>query len=150
MNMEVKAIRNFWHKDTKRGAMVERKKGDGFTLELNETSEKEDAYSLIMEGRVTVIDERFVPKEGEYTVLRQTFIQKDGRKRRLNPGEKVAFPQEEAVNLMVNGSVKPSEGMAWRPVHLLRPVGASTDAPKRMFDDGPAQKENWVTKGVMR
>ncbi len=147
--MKVKAIANFMMNDSKRGTMVEKRKGEEF--EMDEIKDAEQLYELIMMGRITVTDKAFVPDRAEYVALHETsYVNEDGLPRRISFNGKTKLPREIAVKLMVSGHVKPADETAWTPRKLLAPTVAGSP-PRRMFDDLPKEKgESWITKGVVR
>ncbi len=144
--MKVKAISNFRMNDSKRGTMVEKRKGEEF--EMDEIKDAEQLYELIMAGRVTVTDKAFVPERAEYVGLHETiYTNEDGLPRRVSVNGKVKLPQAMAVRFMVSGHIKPADENQWTPRKLLVPTVAGSPA-KKMFDGPePSPPENWVMKG---
>lgn len=139
--MKLKAIANSWMNDSKRGCMVERKKGEEF--DMDPSDEGEAIYSLLW--RITIIDEKFIPLVGEYIgVHSTTYTNKDGNTRHISPGQSSNLDQETASRLLVGRFIKPADENQWTPRKLLGPV-LKEDKVKRMFDEPePAPKENWA------
>jgi len=139
--MKVKALRAFWVEDKKRGAMVQKNIGDIFEMDADE--EGETIYTLLGSGKITIIDEKFIPKKATYRAVHSFSYQtEEGFPRTAAAGKEVALFQELACSLLASGHIKRLDDSEWSPRKLLNQSVKSKEAIK-MFDDEPAP-ENWI------
>jgi hypothetical protein len=147
--MKLRALRNFYFSDKKRGSFTALKVGDNF--EIDEVADGPEIFMLLQAGRATVDDDRFV-KEGAdyYCVVACSLPLPEGGFKNLRAGDYASLLVEIAVRLMLTGHVRPADEFGWQPRHLLggnlNPVGE----PKRMFDDGEAPKVSWMERARRR
>ncbi len=145
--MKLKCLRPCWIRNETRGVMVPIQKDQ--LVEMDETKEAETIFSLLTGGKLTVVDERFIPKEARYIVLSYiNYTSKDGFPRSDGPGAEVTLSAEVATPLLIAGLIKPSDPKQWTVKRLLRGDTVKSGEVKRMFDppDAPAPKENWIFK----
>ncbi len=143
--MKVKAMeRTFYMLERKTGKFIPRKPNEQF--EMDEDTEREEIYSMLQMGRITIIDEKFIPLSWRYTVI-YWFIYKNenGQTREATPGKEIMLSQEIACKFLTSGHIVPVDPDGWRPRNLLGPT-VKEDKIKKMFDDPPEQKENWITR----
>ncbi|MBM4338800.1 MAG: hypothetical protein FJ110_04590 [Deltaproteobacteria bacterium] len=142
--MKVKALRAFWVEDKKRGAMVQKNIGDLFEMDCDE--EGEAIFNLLGGGKLTVIDEKYIPKKGTYRAVHSFSYQtEEGFPRTAAAGKEVNLLQELACSLLASGHIKRLSDDEWSPRKLLQ-SNVKAKEPVRMFDDEPAP-ENWIRKG---
>lgn len=148
--MEVRSLRNFYWKDSKKEKMVLRKRGETFDVDIEKDAH--EIYAALQSLSIEVTDQNFIPERGQYFGLKPFSEQRDdGTRLKIVPGQPVTLSQSDASRLMVMGYVRPEKISAWSPRSLLGGVsGAPNTPPKKMFDDDPpAAKESWVkTYGV--
>lgn len=148
--MKLKALADFFMEDKTRGVMVPRKKDEVFEMDETEGGDKclsagQAIYSLLRDLRVTVVDEKFIPKNWRYLVVHEiTFSNEAGEARGASPGTEISLPQDLACRFLVSGHVKPVDPDGWTPARLLGPAVKSTEV-KVMFDQEPV-KEPWLTR----
>jgi hypothetical protein len=150
--MKLKALADFFMEDKKRGVMIARKAGEIFEMDETEGADRclsagQAIYSLLRDLRVTVVDEKFIPKKWRYLVVHDiSFSNEAGESRSARPGAEVTLPQELACKFLVSGYIKPVDPDGWVPARLLGPAVKSTE-PKKMFDDPtPPAREPWVRR----
>jgi len=143
--LRVRANANFLAEDQKRATMIERKSGEEFVMD--EREEGESLYLLYQAGRLSIIDEKFIPKSAIYKILHQfSFVNEHGEKRIALPVSKeITLPQAIASKFMATRHILPANESQWRPTDLLGPV-VKFGEPKVMFDEDPG-KDNWIRKG---
>jgi len=144
--MRVKANKNFWLNNSKRGVMENVAKGSELDIDHVDKKEAETLYSLLRDGAVSCIDLKFIPLTAEYKAIYACTIGKeDGSRRTLSPGKTYDLKQAEAASLLMTGHIKPCDTGQWIPTNLLG-VSISNEEPKKMFDDPLIQKESWLTR----
>lgn len=139
--MKVRALRNFFMKDEKREVMVEKKCGDIF--EMNPDDEGETIHTLLGGGKITVIDEKFIPAKGTYRAVHGfSYKTVEGFPRTATVGKEVTLPQEIACTLLTSGFIKRLDDSEWSPRKLLQSSVKSKE-PVIMFDEEP-RAESWI------
>ena len=143
--MKLIAIRNFWYKDTVRGKMTPLKMGEEFSLSVKDDSQQ--IFDLISGLRAYPVDPEFIPETGKYSCIAQFNYQSDGEEKVASPGSIVSLNQQDACRCMSTGHCKPVSIAQWTPRKLLEPNVTPGGNVKKMFDDLPEPKENWVMRG---
>jgi len=140
--MQVKAIRNFYWKDSVREKMVLYKKKDVFNADPDKDAEQ--IYVALQSRSIEIIDQDFIPERAKYVGVQNYSEQRsDGTRLKITPGQPVSLSQSEASMLLMGGYVKPELESQWRPSMLL--TGSVSSAPaKKMFDEPEPPKENWA------
>lgn len=135
--MKLKAINgSFWTQDNIRSVMVHRKEGDEFELDVDTAHEQ--ISLLLCDGRVTVVDDIYVPERAHYRVLRPFAIfTNDGRIER-KAGETVELSQRDACEQMVALKVRPLNPEAWFPFKEFQISNKIT----KMYDKEPGNGNN--------
>jgi hypothetical protein len=148
--MKLIAIRNFFYRDTVRAKMVNVKKGEEFSLPIEDQEGREQAFELISSLSAYPIDSEYVPEKGKYLVLASFPYQSNGEVKQATPRQVVILSSEEGVKYMTSGHCRPLDVNQWTPRKLLNPDVAPTGDAKRMFDLPEERPENWAQKGVRR
>lgn len=144
--MKVKALRAFWMEDLKRGMMIERNVGDEFVMD--ESEEGETIHGLLGGGRITIIDEKFIPAKGQYLAI-HSFPYKtvDGFQRTASAGKEVSLTQEVACTLLTSGHIQRLSDNEWSPRKLLQANVKGKEAIKMFDDEPPVKAENSWLRG---
>lgn len=140
--MKVRALRKFWMDDKIRGTMIEKNNGDVF--EMDEAEEGETIFGLFGGGRITVIDEKFLPMKGTYRAVHGfSYKTEDGFPRMATAGKEISLAQEVACQLLTTGFIRRLDDNEWSPKKLLQ-SNMKSNEPKVMFDKEPAKTESWI------
>jgi len=144
--MQLKALKNFWMPDTKRGVTVSRKVNEEFTID--EIEEGALIFEILLMARARVVDEKFIPPTARYGCkMGFSYTPEGGFLTHCGRGKEVTLSQEIAGPLLVSGHVVPVDEDSWTPKKLLG-ITAKENDPKKMFDDlPPAPAESWIRKG---
>jgi len=142
--MKLKALKNFWLPDARRGISIQKKIDDQF--DLDETELGPLIFEILQTGRGRVVDEKFVPKSGRYLCKRSfSYTSVEGLPAFCGSGKEITLSQETAGPLLVLGHVVPVDD-GWTPQKLLAPMVRDGE-PKKMFDDLPTVNESWIRRG---
>ncbi len=145
--MRLRALKNIWVMDRKKGTYCPLKIGQEFELDETVKEEGADIYSLLGANQVSITDEKFVPSSWRYVALQEfEYKSEAGFSRVSKIGQELTLSQEIASGLLAKGHIKPVDEGAWIPRKLLAPA-LQDDKVKQMFDDPVSEKENWVMKG---
>lgn len=141
--MKVKCLKSVYVEDKKRGVMVARQIDEEF--ELDPSEEGETIYILLLSGKITIVDTKFIPENWRYIILRPfPYRTVEGFPRVGQPGAEISLSQERACELLVSGHVKPVDSDGWVPRNLLGLTVKDAEV-RRMFDEPlPERKEDWV------
>ena len=143
--MRVRSLRNFYWKDSFREKMISYKKGEFFNADPDKDAEQ--IYVALQSRSIEIVDQDFIPERAKYIGIRNySWEREDGTWLKVTPGQPISLSQSEASTLLMGGYAKPELESQWRPSMLL--TGCVSSAPaKKMFDDEPEARENWVMKG---
>lgn len=113
--MKLKAIKgSFWVRNNVRDIMVSISEGDVFDF-LDIDVDHQDISLLLADGRVTVVDDAYVPERAHYRVLRPFTIFISGERVEKKAGEMIELGQCEACKMMGDLKVRPLNPEAWYP-----------------------------------
>lgn len=140
--MRLKAIRNFWLKNEKRGCMEQITAGQEFELDTNIEAELID--QLVRDLKAEPCDYT-IPEQARYIASCALSYQDDDGWHHIEAKQTVSLPRSMACRLMAEGKIKPENPEAWFPRKSLQMADLiKKGEPKRMFDK--ITKPNWITR----
>lgn len=131
MEIKLKALADFWLRDSNRGIMRPLKTDDEFTLPCLSMEDYKVLATLVFDRRADIVDERIIPQSAQYRVQIPFEIEVAGEILRGNTGEILRLGQATACLLMSEKKVIPADPNSWHPYKML----FVTPDKKRMFDD---------------
>lgn len=137
MDIKLRALADFWLRDSNRGIMRPLKTDDEFTLPCLSMEDYRVLATLIFDQRVTIVDERVIPQSAQYRVQVPFEVEVGGEILRGNTGEILRLGQATACLLLGEKKIIPADPNSWHPYMTVFVIPDK----KRMFDDSEGGSE---------